>query len=46
MRITNNFIKFINNKKHDNTTFKDATKSIAVIEAIIKSIKFKKRITL
>jgi predicted dehydrogenase len=42
MRITNNFIKFINNKKHDNTTFRDATKSIAVIEAIIKSIKLKK----
>ena len=46
MRITNNFIKFINNKKHDNTTFSDAIKSIAVIEAIIKSIKLKKRITL
>ncbi len=46
MRITNNFIKFINNKKHDNTTFKDAIKTIAVIEAIVKSIKLKKRITL
>ena len=46
MRITENFIKFINNKNHDNTTFKDAIKSISVIEAIIKSIKLKKKILL
>ena len=46
MRITDNFIKFINNKKHDNTTFTDAIKSISVIEAIIKSIKLKKKILL
>ena len=46
MRILNNFSKFVFNKKHDNTTFKDSIKSIALIEAIIKSIKLKKKINL
>ena len=44
MRILNNFSKFVFNKKHDNTTFKDSIKSIALIEAIIKSIKLKKKL--
>ncbi len=46
MRILDNFSKFVLNKKHDNTTFSDSIKSIELIEAIIKSIKLRKKINL
>lgn len=45
-RILDNFSKFVFNKKHDNTTFSDSIKSIELIEAIIKSIKLRKKINL
>jgi predicted dehydrogenase len=44
VRILKNFYKFVNNKKSNHTSFKDAVKSIFIIENIIKSFKQKKEI--
>jgi hypothetical protein len=46
MRILENFSKFVLNKKNGNTKFKDSIKSIELIEAIIKSIKYARKINL
>ena len=43
-RILNNFAKFVNNEKSDHTKFIDSVRSIAVLEAIIKSVKLKKMV--